>query len=1047
MNMYKVLFVSALAMAQISLKSQCALTASITLSGSSDICSGDSVVLSGPASGSAWSQKSNVGGSGGRDAPIGFSIGNKGYIGTGWNNGTAYNDFWEYDPSADVWTQKANVPGGGRSYAYGMSINNKGYVGGGYGQTDEFWEYDPVTNTWIQKASFTGGGIYFATAFATASKGYVCGGNGYNQGGLSNVWEYDPASDVWAAKTPVISGDLTFPSSFVINGNGYVFGGINSGGSIDKLMAYDPSTDTWTQKASIPNGGISAASGFALGNKGYMVAGNRDQAGWTNELWEYDAITNQWKKEIDFPGTKRIRGMAFSIGNYGYFGVGINENYSYNNDFYRYTAGLSYSWSTGQVSESIAVKATGNYSLAVSSIYTASCIAVASQTVGVTTTPTVSVTGANAVCAGTGATLTAGGAATYSWSANAGSATTNTVAVSPQSAELYSVIGANNQCKDTVQWYVKVNELPAITIVPNGPTEVCGTGSLTLDASNPGGAWSQKANVGGGIRANGVAFTIGTKGYIGTGYTNSGANYDFWEYDPATDVWTQKADFAGYIRNQALGFSAGGKGYIGMGVMFSMMNDFWEYDPSLNAWTQKANYPGQARTLSSTFTIGSKAYLALGYDASYTPVNEVYEYDPANDAWTQKTNFPGQARYSALAATVGNKGYICGGSVPMIGVTNEMWEYNPTNDSWTAKTSFPAGGRDALLGFSVGGKVYAGTGNNGSLHKDMWSFDPSADSWTQILDFAAGYRINAISFTIGNKAYTGTGYDQNYNRTNDFWEFDPAVSYSWSNGAATQSTSVNASGDYSVTITVGNGCSATASQQFSVIPIPSVVIAGDSAVCTGNNFTLTASGATTYTWSSNLADATTSTVNLTPSTIDTYTVTGAIGSCTNTAVKTVSVNNLPSVNAISNNTLLCAGQTATLTATGALTYTWSTNQTTAQISINPGSQTTYTVTGTDINGCTDFATVTQDVSICTGLVALQNTEAVTIYPNPGNGLFYVELISGSRVSVVNTVGQEVFTGFMNSGKNEVDIQQLANGVYYIKITQNDQQKIVKIIKQ
>ena len=56
------------------------------------------------------------------------------------------------------------------------------------------------------------------------------------------------------------------------------------------------------------------------------------------------------------------------------------------------------------------------------------------------------------------------------------------------------------------------------------------------------------------------------KGYIGTGQDLNGAwRKDFWEYDPAANTWTQKADFGGTERRGALGFSIGNKGYIGTG--------------------------------------------------------------------------------------------------------------------------------------------------------------------------------------------------------------------------------------------------------------------------------------------------------------------------------------------------------------------------------------------------------------------------------------------------------------------------------------------------
>ena len=63
-----------------------------------------------------------------------------------------------------------------------------------------------------------------------------------------------------------------------------------------------------------------------------------------------------------------------------------------------------------------------------------------------------------------------------------------------------------------------------------------------------------------------VGFSIGSKGYIGTGLLIVTFHFkDFWEYDPATNTWTQKADFGGTARTNAVGFSIGSKGYIGTG--------------------------------------------------------------------------------------------------------------------------------------------------------------------------------------------------------------------------------------------------------------------------------------------------------------------------------------------------------------------------------------------------------------------------------------------------------------------------------------------------
>lgn len=81
------------------------------------------------------------------------------------------------------------------------------------------------------------------------------------------------------------------------------------------------------------------------------------------------------------------------------------------------------------------------------------------------------------------------------------------------------------------------------------------------------GTWTEKAIFSGGGRRGAVGFSIGNKGYIGTGYSGVSYKTDFWEYDPILDSWTQKADFGGGARYHATGFSIGNMGYIGTGII------------------------------------------------------------------------------------------------------------------------------------------------------------------------------------------------------------------------------------------------------------------------------------------------------------------------------------------------------------------------------------------------------------------------------------------------------------------------------------------------
>jgi hypothetical protein len=290
--------------------------------------------------------------------------------------------------------------------------------------------------------------------------------------------------------------------------------------------------------------------------------------------------------------------------------------------------------------------------------------------------------------------------------------------------------------------------------------------------------WTQKANFGGVGRANAAAFSIGTKGYIGTG--NGFSSYkDFWEYDPATNTWSQKATFAGSAQSSTVSFSIGSKGYVGLGFNATnntQTNEFWEYDPATNAWTQKANFGGTLRSRAVGFSIDTKGYIGLGQEVECNRFkNDFWEYNPSTNAWTQKANFGGTARIFSTGFGIGSKGYIGTGTDISSSDRDDFWEYNPANNIWTQKTTFPGGARNNATSFSIGNKGYLGLG---TLSSDFWEYDPSTNVWTQKANYGGGRRTSAKGFSIGTKGYIGTGFDNTGAYKNDFWEFSSQTSNS-----------------------------------------------------------------------------------------------------------------------------------------------------------------------------------------------------------------------------------------------------------------------------
>jgi gliding motility-associated-like protein len=184
-----------------------------------------------------------------------------------------------------------------------------------------------------------------------------------------------------------------------------------------------------------------------------------------------------------------------------------------------------------------------------------------------------------------------------------------------------------------------------------------------------------------------------------------------------------------------------------------------------------------------------------------------------------------------------------------------------------------------------------------------------------------------------------------------------------SNPVATPSVTTT----YMVTATL-NGCSKTETLTITVNPRPTVTASANTAICIGNNTTLTASGAVTYSWTpaTGLNTTTGASVVASPAATTTYTVTGTnANGCTNTANVTVTVNAFP-VLTVSPAATICLGSNTTLTASGATTYSWTpsaglNNTTGASVSASPNATTTYTVTGTS-NGCSRTATVIVNVN-------------------------------------------------------------------------------------
>jgi hypothetical protein len=192
-----------------------------------------------------------------------------------------------------------------------------------------------------------------------------------------------------------------------------------------------------------------------------------------------------------------------------------------------------------------------------------------------------------------------------------------------------------------------------------------------------------------------------------------------------------------------------------------------------------------------------------------------------------------------------------------------------------------------------------------------------------------------------------------------------ASNYTWNTGqysSALYLTPVSTT-VYSVYGKSAHGCVSanSTSQTITVNQLPAVTLNGNLLICEGESTTLTASGAANYTWSSG-AQATSIVVS--PSTSTTYFVNGENNlGCINFSQSQVTVNPAPLIQLSASNTSICSGQSVSLYAAGANSYTWNTGQLTNSLNVSPNLTTVYSVIGKNSLGCVSTSLAMQTITV------------------------------------------------------------------------------------
>lgn len=284
---------------------------------------------------------------------------------------------------------------------------------------------------------------------------------------------------------------------------------------------------------------------------------------------------------------------------------------------------------------------------------------------------------------------------------------------------------------------------------------------------------------------------------------------------------------------------------------------------------------------------------------------------------------------------------------------------------------------------------------------------------------------------------TETCLNGNITFTNTTLYANAGATYEWFINDVLISTSVNfnhtftSQGDQFVELVVTDSCTRSYTEVITVHQNPIADAGSSQFICLGDTVQLNASGGVNYQWSNGATLSNDTIANPlafpTSSAIYFLTVTD-INGCTDTDDMALIVNTPPTVG-VSGDTLICPGNAASLTATGANTYNWSpaTSLNTASgfsVTATPVVSTTYVVTGTDINGCTDTASIT--VNIDTSLVAsiASASDASCFGGNDGSAIG------------ASSGGNPPYSYAWSSGSSSINANNLSSGQYIFSVSDN-----------
>ncbi len=646
----------------------------------------------------------------------------------------------------------------------------------------------------------------------------------------------------------------------------------------------------------------------------------------------------------------------------------------------------TYTWNPGSPGSTIAVTpgVTTNYTITGTNTL-GGCTHSIVTTVSVNTTPTISTSpSATTICAGKTIILTSSGANTYTWNPGAPG---STIAVTPTATTNYTVTGTNTLggCTHSIVATVSVNTTPTISTSPSA-TIICSGKTITLTSSGANTYTWNPGPIASSVAVTPTATTI---------YTVKGTN--------TVSGCTNSVAVTVSVNTTPTLTTLPGTITICSGNTTTLISS------GANTYTWNPGSPGSTiavtpsattiYTVTGTNTLGGCTNSVIAtVSVNTTPTisaspsmiticsgNTTTLTSSGANTYTWNPGSPGSTIAVTPSATTI---YTVTGTNTLGGCTNSIVatvsvNMTPTILALPSVTTICSGNTTTL--FAYGTDTY--TWNPGSIIGSTNAVTPSATTvytitGTNTLGGCTNSVIATVSVnttpTISASPSTITICSGNTTTLTAAG----ANTFTWNPGSIIGSTNaVTPSATTVYTVTGTNtlgGCTNSAMATVSVSLTPTILaFPSISTICSGNTTILFAYGASTFTW--NPGSIIGSTNAVTPSVTTIYTVTGTntLGGCTNSTTATVSVNITPTVTTFPGMITICSGNSITLTASGANTFTWNPGSPGSTLAVTPTATTIYTVTGTNTSGgCTNSIVTTVSVNSTPTLTVLSSTPTI-----------------------------------------------------------------------